>query len=48
MNYSSALIMIDKRSYLEVADTPRHRYAKNLREYFKHFPDRQNIENIVS
>ena len=35
------LIMIDKRSYLEVADIPTHRYAKNLRAYFQIYPGRQ-------
>ena len=41
------LIMIDKRSYLEVADIPTHRYAKNLRAYFQIYPGRQIIENNV-
>ena len=40
-------IMIDKRSYLEVADIPAHRYAKNLRAYFQIYPERDIIETNV-
>ena len=40
------VIEIDPRSHLEVADYPKHRYAKNLRYYFREYVRIINVKKI--
>jgi hypothetical protein len=46
MKKSDSVINIDSRSHLEVADK-KHRYAKNLRLYFKEYHRLYGISDIT-